>query len=77
MTVRYNSSLFIWGREYCCGVVGGTQERTKKVGKTQAVSQGKISEKGVFRHPLEIPTLQPPQAHAPFRVRKVSKSICR
>ena len=36
MTFRYNWSLFVWGREYCCVVVGGTQERMKKVGKTEA-----------------------------------------
>ena len=36
MTFRYNWSLFVWGREYCCGVVSGTQESTKKEGKTQA-----------------------------------------
>ena len=33
---RHNGSLFAWGREYCCGVVGDTQERTKEVGKPQA-----------------------------------------
>ena len=22
MTFRYNWSLFVWGREYCCGLVG-------------------------------------------------------
>ena len=36
MIFRYNWSLFVSGREHCCGVVGGTQERTRKVEKTQA-----------------------------------------
>ena len=33
---RHNWSLIAWGSEYCCGVVGDTQERTTKAGKTQA-----------------------------------------
>ena len=36
MTFRYNGPLFAWGKEYCCGVVGDTQERTKQERKTQA-----------------------------------------
>ena len=42
MTFRYSWSLFSWGREHCCphsglgGVVGDTQEGTKKEARTQA-----------------------------------------
>ena len=36
MTFRYNGPLFAWGKEYRCGVVGDTQERTKQERKTQA-----------------------------------------
>ena len=42
MTFTFCWSLFPWGREHCCphsssvGVVGDTQERTKKDGSTQA-----------------------------------------
>ena len=41
MTFRYSWSLFAWGREHCCprsslvGVVGDTQKRTEKEGRTQ------------------------------------------
>ena len=46
MTFRYSWSLFAWGREHCCphsslaGVVGDTQKRTEKEGRTHFSSTG-------------------------------------